>query len=185
MDVSGQKMSTRKYFIAIIIPDPFYSEIEGIKQELFERFDLRGALRSPAHITLHRPFEWREDREDLLIKNLSGFSFNEKFEVLIRDFDFFEPRVIFANVAPNKTLENLHTALAQFTQKNLRLFNEIDDKRGFHPHITVAFRDLKKPLFYSLREEFGNRKLSFQFHYAGFALLKLQKKWEILRNFEL
>jgi 2'-5' RNA ligase len=185
MDVSGQKMSIKKYFIAMVLPEPLYSKVEHIKQELFAAYGLKGALRSPAHITLHRPFEWKEEKENLLIDKLSTFKSNEKFDIKIRNFDVFEPRVVFVNIEKNEALIKLHWQLASFCKQEMRLFNEVDDKRGFHPHVTIAFRDLKKPLFHKLKEEFMLRQLEGSFICQEFSILKLEKKWEILKSLPL
>lgn len=176
-------MTLKKYFIAIVIPDPMFSEIEAIKQNLFEEHNLKGALRSPAHITLHRPFEWKEDKESELLEKVSGFKFHTPFTLQMHDFAFFEPRVIYADVKHNELLYELHKELTQYAKKELRLFNEAEDLRGFHPHVTVAFRDLKKPKFYELQKIFQTKKLEGSFDYAGFSLLKLEKKWEEIRFF--
>jgi 2'-5' RNA ligase len=171
-------MPLKKYFIAIVIPEPLHSQIEAIKQNLFAEHGLKGALRSPPHITLHRPFEWKEEKESVLIETLKTFKFEKGFEMQLMNFNFFEPRVIYADVIKNETLEELHQHLKTFAQKELRLLNEINDLRGFHPHVTVAFRDLKKPKFYELQKDFETKKLEGVFKYSGFSLLKLEKKWE-------
>lgn len=170
-------MGLKKYFIAIVIPPPLFAEIENIKQELFAKHKLKGALRSPAHITLHRPFEWKEEKEKLLIEKLKSFEFKKSFSLEIKDFSFFEPRVIYVDVLPNETLNELHTQLTSFAKRELKLFNEAEDWRGFHPHVTVAFRDLKKPKFYELQKMFRLKKINCSFNYEGFSLLKLEEKW--------
>jgi len=172
------KMDVKKYFIAIVIPGPVSGQIEEIKQELFELYNLKGALRSPAHITLHRPFEWKESNEQELIKKLRTFEFNTAFNLELKDFDFFEPRVIYINVLRQQLLYDLHNKLKLFAKKELGLFNEVNDLRGFHPHVTVAFRDLKKARFYELQENFRKRPFKGDFNYVGFSLLKLEKLWE-------
>jgi 2'-5' RNA ligase len=182
--VGGLKNTKQKYFIALVLDEPEQGQIIVIKQELLQRFDLRGALRSPAHITLHRPFEWREDRESDLLESLSAFEFGERLDLQIKDFGFFEPRVVFAAVQKNEALNSLHLRLVKHCKEHLRLFNESEDLRGFHPHITIAFRDLKKPLFYSLQKEFNLRQINFTAQFSGFALLKLHKTWEVHKIFK-
>ncbi len=178
-------MTVKKYFIAVIIPQPFNSEIEEIKQWLYLEHGLKGALRSPAHITLHRPFEWKEEKENFLIEKLSSFKFNTAFHIELKDFDFFEPRVIFVNVLQNQILTELHASLRSFAQKQLKLLNEVNDLRGFHPHITVAFRDLKKPLFHDLKSTFEEKKIQASFEYTGFSLMKLEKNWQEFKKFKI
>ena len=177
------KMTAKKYFIAIVIPEPLCSQIEAIKQNLFTEHGLKGALRSPSHITLHRPFEWKEEKEQVLIEKISGFKFESGFSVSLKDFASFEPRVIYVNVLKNEALEELHQKLKSFAQKELQLLNEINDLRGFHPHVTVAFRDLKKPKFYELQKLFESTQLQGDFNYTGFSLLKLEKRWEEIKSF--
>lgn len=176
-------MGVKKYFIAIVIPDPLQQEIEKIKQQLFVDYGLKGALRSPAHITLHRPFEWKEEKEDVLIDKLSAFKFDKSFELELKNYSWFEPRVIYADVLKNETLYQLHKEMSHYAKRELRLFNETDDLRGFHPHATVAFRDLKKAQFYQLQSLFKEKTISGKFKYSGFSLLKLEKSWEELRFF--
>jgi len=177
------KMTAKKYFIAIVIPNPLYSEIEAIKENLFEEHGLKGALRSPSHITLHRPFEWKEEKENLLIEKLKAFKFDQSFSIELEDFESFEPRVIYVNVLKNELLEELYQHLKTFAQKELKLLNEVNDLRGFHPHATVAFRDLKKPKFYELKKNFDEKKIGGSFEYKGFSLLKLEKRWEEISFF--
>lgn len=178
-------MGVKKYFIAIAIPMPLSGAIAAVKQDLFKQHHLKGALRSPSHITLHRPFEWKEEKEAALIEKLSSFKFNKPFTVEVKDFAFFEPRVIYADVLPNETLSELHNKLTGFARRELKLFNEAEDERGFHPHITVAFRDLKKPLFYELQPVFARQKIEGKFNCAQICLLRLEEKWEVYKEFDI
>lgn len=176
-------MSVKKYFLAIVIPEPLFGKIEEIKQQLYTDHELKGALRSPAHITLHRPFTWKEEKENALIERLNTFKFPNEIAIELNNFSFFEPRVIFINVTPNSDLLVLHDRIKNFAKKELKLLNEVNDLRGFHPHVTVAFRDLKKAKFYELRTEFNDKKLFGQFSCKSFCLLKLEKTWEVLKTF--
>lgn len=174
----------KKYFIAILPPEPILSEVEALKQELLQQFNLKGALRSPAHITLHRPFEWKEEKEEILIKTLESFKFQQSFSIQLMNFNCFEPRVIYVDVEPNMALKELHTALKYFAQEKLKLFNEVEDLRGFHPHMTIAFRDLKKNRFAEVWDLFKERRYGASFNCTGFTLLKLQKQWEPLHHLQ-
>jgi len=182
-DVTGQKNQRSKYFLGIVIPSPGSEEIEKIKSELLAQHNLKGALRSPAHITLHRPFEWRNDKEDDLLNTLAAFPNLPGFPINLTGFGFFSPRVIFVNVDHSEALFSLHSNLTSYAKKELNLHNQADDMRGFHPHVTVAFRDLKKPQFHELQPQFEKRKFNNKFVYSGFSILRLEKKWEVLRTF--
>jgi 2'-5' RNA ligase len=167
-----------KYFLAIVIPQPQQAEIEKIKTSLLDEHGLKGALRSPAHITLHRPFEWKSGKENMLIDRLRDFRFDKAFDIQLKDFGAFEPRVIYVNVLQNETLGKLHPNLKRFAQKELRLMNEVNDLRAFHPHVTIAFRDLRKNRFEAIWEEFRNRKFDASFSCGGFSLLRLEDRWQ-------
>ena len=63
-----------RYFIAIIPPSPILEEVQEIKNYFKDKYESRAALNSPPHITLHMPFFWKIDEEDLLISLLTEFA---------------------------------------------------------------------------------------------------------------
>jgi 2'-5' RNA ligase len=175
----------KKYFIAIVPPPQILAQIEEIKQEIFEKYKVKGALRSPAHITLFRPFEWKTENETTLAETLEKFSFGKQFSVELKNFNCFEPRVIYADVMHNEILQELYLQLRTFCRGNLNLYNEDEGLRGFVPHVTIASRDLKKQLFYKLWDDFKARPFSASFGATDISLLRLENKWEIIRNFNI
>ena len=94
----------QKYFLAIIPPEPLLSEIQTIKEYISKNYLSHGALQSPAHITLHMPFVWEEEKEDKLINYLRDFKFDNAINVELNNYDCFEPRVIFISVEKNDSL---------------------------------------------------------------------------------
>ena len=176
----------QKYFMAIVPPEPLLSHIQNIKQSIFDNYQSKGALRSPGHITLHMPFSFDESKEDKLIDCLSKFQFEKSFIINLNNYDCFEPRVIFINVQQQNKLFDLQTQFVSHIKRNLNIFNQSDDMRGFHPHITIAFRDLKKKVFYQAWEEYQSKSFSDSFTCNSFSLLKYQKEeWVVLKNFEI
>ncbi|MES2761819.1 MAG: 2'-5' RNA ligase family protein [Bacteroidota bacterium] len=174
----------QKYFIAIVPPEPLLSEIQAIKQSIFESYQTKGALRSPGHITLHMPFSFEEDKENKLISCLREFQFNEPFTISLNNYGCFEPRVVFINVIDQPELSELQKQLVTHVKKKLNLFNQSDDMRGFHPHVTVAFRDLKKPVFYKLWEQYRSKTFTATFNCVSLALLKhVNDRWIVLKDF--
>lgn len=174
----------KKYFLAIVIPEPFQTEIMGLKQYVSDNFKSKGALRSPAHITLHMPFEWKEEKEEDLIQKLKMFTFNEPFSIQLKNFSSFPPRVIFVDVVPNNALNEFQKALVTHAKQNLHLFNQSNDMRGFHPHVTIAFRDLKKATFLQAWEHFKDKEFNASFNLKSFFLLKQNDNlWEAYHEF--
>lgn len=177
--------SPRKYFVAIVLPEPCLSKVEAIKHDLYEQYGLKGALRCPAHITLHRPFVWDEHKEEHLIHTLKDFKGGAPFGIHLHNFNFFAPRVVYVDLKAQPELEAFHKKLVKHIKQNLRVFNEADDLRGFHPHVTVASRDLKKKEFNLLQERFSHAPFDGHFVAEAFSLLKLGARWQVLEDFPI
>lgn len=174
----------QKYFIAIIPPEPVFAEIEKIKLEISQKYNNKSSLRSPAHITLHMPFEMKAEKEETLIQKISEFKFTSPFNVVLKNYSCFEPKVIFIDVEKNETLNTLQKELVFHIKSNLNIFNQYEDKRAYHPHVTIAFRDLKKSDFYLANEEYKTRSFSAEFPVNSFFLLKHTGKiWLPLKEF--
>jgi 2'-5' RNA ligase len=168
------------------VPDePILGQIMALKQEVFERFNSKGALNSPPHITLHMPFQWRVDREEMLLEILSNFRILESgFYVHLDGFDYFESRVVFVDVLENPDLRALYKKLSRFTRRELKLLNADYKSRGFHPHVTIGFRDLKKTIFSQAKNYYQNKSYSAKFLVEGIYLLKHNgTRWEKFRYF--
>jgi 2'-5' RNA ligase len=180
----------QRYFIAIVPPAAIADEVFSIKTEFAGRFNSKAALRSPAHITLHMPFMWKEEKEKELIDLLAAFSCKDPdrdgIPISLKNFDRFDDRVIFINVEKNDALRRLQQQLVQYAKEKLQLFNQSGDMRGFHPHVTVAFRDLRKRYFAEAWKEFESRPFAASFPLQDFSLLKHDgKQWNVLRTFAL
>lgn len=162
-----------KYFLAIIPPPPVVDEIQTIKEYIGNKFNCRAALRSPPHITLHMPFWWKEKKEDTLCQSIDKFCKNQQpFALTLSAFGAFEPRVIFIDVAQNEPLKKLQYQLHRFCKIELNLFNAHYRELPFRPHLTVAFRDLKKEMFYLAWPEFQTTSFHHSFEVPGIHILK-------------
>lgn len=175
-------MSESLYFIAVVPPDPIQKEITSLKMEIAEKYGSKHALKSPPHITLHMPFKWKDKKFDQLQQMVKSMNDQLRpFTVELKNFDFFEPRVVFVDVILNEQLELLQKDVVERCRKELKLANANYKNRPFHPHMTIGFRDLKKPKFYEARNEFQFREASFKFQVGEVSLLKHDGvKWKIL-----
>lgn len=178
-------MDRRKklYFIAVVPPQEIRSKVNEIKEYFAERYNSQRALNSPPHITLQMPFKWREDKESRLVKKLSSFAETVKdFSLELSGFGFFVPRVVFIQVTENQNLDLLQQLLSKFVRSELKIINDRGE-RPFHPHLTVAFRDLRKRMFYEAKAEFSNKEFNDSFPVDDIKLLKHNgKRWEIFAN---
>ena len=175
------------YFVAVLPPEQESRQITALKQYCKAHFGSGHALNSPPHITLHMPFKWHDqkrDRLDRCLRQVAGET--ASFRVELRDFDYFEPRVVFVDVMDNEALKALQKRLSGQMRLELNLFNAGYKDRPFHPHVTIAFRDLKKPKFYEAKTHFSGEKLAMDFEVNDLVLLRHQgKRWEIQKRFVL
>lgn len=167
------KTQQQRYFIAIVPRSPISEVVTQLQLGLKDKFGTRAALGSPPHITLHMPFLWNEEKEAELAHALSSFADSvSPFNIELRDFGAFPPRVIFINVERTTALADCQHRLQRFCRLNLNLFNADYQDRPYHPHMTLAFRDLRKAAFPAAWLEFQDRSYLADFEAQGISLLK-------------
>lgn len=184
----GHKIEKRKqYFVGLVPPSPVYEETLALKEYIKEKYHSKAALNSPPHITLHMPFLWNEEKEKKLILRLQAFAGgHDPIKICLDNFASFPPRVIFVNVAESDALDELQRNLHRFFKRELDIFNANYKDRPFHPHITIAFRDLKKPNYHAAWLEFSSKEFKAEFIADKIALLKHNgKHWDVLKEFLL
>jgi 2'-5' RNA ligase len=175
------------YFIAIIPPQPVFDEAWQLKNYFKDHYQSKASLNSPPHITLHMPFEWRVEKEEYLISKLQEFASEHDGGVLqLLNFNAFPPRVIYVDVVKADWLERIQKELHRFCKRELNLFNANYKEHAFHPHLTLAFRDLRKQNFLRAWEEFSNREYQVSFLVSEIALLKHNgRSWDVFKKFNL
>jgi 2'-5' RNA ligase len=183
----NERPGFNKYFIAIIPPSLLYEEASALKRHFKDQYHSKAALNSPPHITLHMPFEWKIEKENQLLEKLNDFIKQEtKLQINIDGFDCFNPRVIFMKVKKTEELSVFQKKLESYCKKTFQLFNAQYRDLPFHPHLTLAFRDLKKASFVRAWEEFSQKTVSYEFLAHRIALLKHNGKiWEVFKEFSL
>lgn len=176
-----------KYFIAIVPSSPIQEEVMEMKVHFKEAYKSKGALNSPAHITLHMPFEWKSAKEDKLAEELKQFAMKEKsVEIALDGFGSFPPRVIFVKPETSEALSKLQKNLSTFCRRELQLFNSDYQDRPFHPHMTIGFRDLKPLEFTRAWDEFRLKPYRKSFVCNQLALLKHDgREWKVIHEFPL
>ena len=174
----------KQYFIAIIPPPPIREETQALKEYFREKYHSKAALNSPPHITLHMPFLWNEDKEKKLITRLREFVHPfDPIKVCLDNYSSFPPRVIFLNVTESDALADFQQKLHRFFKRELDIFNANYQDRPFHPHLTLAFRDLKKNQFPLAWEEFSKKEYKAEFMADKIAILKHNgKTWDVLNE---
>lgn len=184
--VSPAKTKEKQYFIALIPPEPIYDEALEQKEYFKTHYNSKASLNSPPHITLHMPFRWNEDEEEWLMDQLKEFAKGiPPVAVRLKNFSSFPPRVIFINVELTNELEALQKNLQRYCKRALNLFNANYKELPFRPHLTVAFRDLKKPNYQRAWEEFKCKNFQAEFTADKVTLLKHSGRlWTIHQEFK-
>lgn len=184
---SKKEKIEKLYFVAIVPPSPIYEEAFEQKVYFKTKYNSKASLNSPPHITLHMPFKWVEKHEDELAGHLTTFAQeNAPVTIKLNGFSSFPPRVIFINVEITAELEALQKNLERYFKRQLNLFNANYKELPFHPHLTLAFRDLKKPNYQKAWEEFVGKNYQASFLADKIALLKHSGAvWEVFQEFDL
>lgn len=169
------------YFIALVLPTQINEEILKWKMFMKDRYDCVVALRSPAHVTLVPPFWMSENLEHALKDAIRQFSRHQvSLEINLKNFAAFKPRVIYVDVIPTPHLQTLYDQLHEYLIAS-DLFPVKKEDHSFHPHVTVATRDLHKRAFNEAWEIFKKENYKASCRINGISLLKHnQKKWDVL-----
>ena len=172
------------YFIAIVLPHELDKKILEYKKWMADKYNCRVGLKSPAHITIISPFWMEEEKEDKLkadVNNISASS--QPFLVSTNNFSAFKPRTIFIAVKENQQLKKIKKkADENFLSSDYKIKIE---SRPFHPHITIATRDLHKKDFVEAWPHFENKIFIEEFKAAGLSLLKHNgRNWDVVYTAE-
>lgn len=175
------------YFIALVPPQPVYQRAWEIKEKMAADYDTKAALKSPPHITLHMPFRMKREQEGDLKKLLSG-KLNQvlPFGIELDGFGAFVPRVIYIDVRQTEELHGLFNVVRRTMQGFLHSDQADWKNRGFTPHLTVAFRDLKRARFSEAWAEFRDKIFSASWTVSEVTILRhTGKRWEPLEALPL
>ena len=175
------------YLTAILPPHQLSEEIDDIRKELSERYKIYAALKPPVHITLYRPVNVKESYESTLIKLLKPVCANHNpFKQDLLNFDSFNIQTLFIGTVKNPLLSALQKDISSVFNKNKIDPREVKGNTTFHPHITIAYRDIPPEIFPEIWNELKNRKFKRSFPIQHFTLLKHNgKQWEALSEFPL
>lgn len=176
----------QKYFLALIPPPEILEKAHQIKIQIQDRFGIKYALKSPPHITLKMPFNYNESKEAILEEKIRHFLKDQKpFRIQIDGIGTFGKRVIYLNIKKCPELMQFQTALKTFCKKELNLIDELSD-RNYHPHLTVAFKDLKAEKFDEVLSLVNEHYFSATYDAVDIAILKRrEQKWILHKNLGL
>ena len=171
------------YFIALVLPKELDERIMHWKNYMFKNYNCKVGLKSPAHITLVPPFWMEESKETTLERDMTllaaGFY---PFFISTKSFSAFKPRTIFIDVALTNELMQVKKTVDAFFKHN-EFYSIKVDARAFHPHITIATRDLFKKTFYEVWPIFEKEKFEEKWLADSLSILRHNKKnWDVIHT---
>jgi len=177
--------SNQRFFLALLPPQPIQDAANEIKQYFADRYASCAAFKSPPHITLQPPFLWDCHQLSQLADALQTFAATQSpITITLDGFAAFPPRVIFLHVIPSPELLTLQAQLITFVENTLGIRDYADRDRPFHPHLTVASRDLTPQNFKLAWDEFQGRSLSFNWTATDLTLLMhTGQQWIVQQQF--
>ena len=174
------------YFLAILTPPEVNHKVLEWKYYMREHFGCVVAMKSPAHITLISPFWMNEEMENELGEDVQTFSATQKaFKIELKDFDAFRPKVIFLHVKPSDKLAAFRSAIEVHLLSHQK-YPIRKEERTFHPHVTIANRDLMRKDFPEAFKHFSKIAYTQTFFANDIALLKHNGgEWNVIQKCEL
>ncbi len=141
-----------------------------------EKFNCRHALKTIPHITLQPPFKTVSGNDELLncLQPLSAA--NHPLSVSTTGFNSFDERVAFIEVEVTDELKTLSQMVNQLlNEKKIVPLNN----RQFHPHITLAHRDLNPVFLPEIKHLVEQKEILWKFEVNAVTLLIHQnRRWQ-------
>lgn len=180
------------YYVAIIPPAGLYEQVDFIRKKLSEYFGFKAALKSPPHITLVAPVHLGiEEVEELTLGIEMLLEKERAFSLKLGEVSWFGFNTVFLSLHQNddlKRLEELHKKATNMLPT--RLTGKRDQK--FHPHMTLANRDVEKHQKVEVVEVLALYKNSLDKIFANESIYKNicifkhnGKTWEVHKEYNL
>lgn len=172
------------YFIALIPHEKLRDEIRAVKERMRDLYGAGHALRSPAHITLQKPFKRDRNAWRAISAALRLFAQNEQpFTVELDGYGAFAPRVIYLRLKEKRQIATLHARLKTLLLSSLD-FAPDEIMKDVEPHITVATRDLTREAFSEAWPVISGEPFTGSFVVRSIFLLRHNGRyWDILEEF--
>lgn len=173
------------YLLALLPPEPVFSQTWALKQEVHRLTGSRNAVRLPPHITLVPPLRETAAFEQACTAALGSFTAGEAaFEVALNGFAWFGDRTLFVHVREHAALRAFQARLLAWCATHLPQVRP--ENRPYTPHLTLATRDLLPAQVPELRRLFGGRAYAATFAVRQLTLFRHDgQQWQPRATFEL
>ena len=168
------------YFSAVAPDNELSDEIRKFSKDFADRFGSVKSYKNFPHITIVPPFWEALANENALIKKFQSIEIRSNpFALQLENFGSFDNSqnpVIF--IQPKENLNFLETAA--------KVRENFGTKSKFHPHLTVAYRDLNRENYEKAWKEYSEKKFYAEFLVDKIGLYKhYNYKWNLLAELKL
>lgn len=176
------------HFIGVLLPEDITLTLEDCRRYMNEVYGCKSGHGTPIHVTLVPPFRLQEEystadlisaiEKEVLPKGLD-------FTAHIDNFDAFGDRTLFANVIAgdawtklrDKTVQAIINTCPGCTKK---------DKKPFHPHATVANRDIPTGIMTKALQVMNELNLAEDFPVDNITIFERKgNRWEAAITLEI
>lgn len=171
------------YFMAIVLPEELNKVVLSYKQYMLDKYNCKVGLKSPAHITIIPPYWMNREKENDLLSQLDECCQQENsFPITTKNFSAFKPRTIFIDVEVDENLKRFKKLVDNFFLGHKEYGAKVET-RPFHPHITIATRDLYKKSFTEAWAYFETKEFTKTFLASGLSVLRHNtKNWDVIHT---
>ncbi len=181
-----KEVKADRYFIAWIPSYRVKSKIQNLKALLQIKFGINKSMNAPPHLTLIKPFELGQNELEHLQHVLCTFcKLQDPFEFKMQGLGSFGQHVLYVHLDQTDALLKFREALRLVLKETTHL-SEDTLHPDFHPHITLATKDLKPSLFSPVWAFLLQKIISEKCTLANICLLHYQNnQWQVIRKFNL
>lgn len=172
------------FLICIIPPISIINDVDEIRNYISQKYKVYQSLKRPAHITLYNPVKLSSaEQENIFFKTLENTIFSRSYTQILINFGSFAEHTFYLNVEQNEDIMNLQAQI----KKELKPLNLLQRKDipKYTPHLTLAFKDLKPPIFGLISNEFKDKRFKRSFEVSSFSVYKyVGKRWQPYKEFK-
>jgi 2'-5' RNA ligase len=174
------------YLLSITPPSEIASVIDQERRFCAKRFGSYEALKPPVSLSLFGVFTVSAMVEELTDYLSEWISKQPQFTLHLKDFGFFENLhrpVVYFDVKHNPWLNAFNKGL---TRKMLQRFPFLNSSASYHPHLTLAYKDLTQEQFQLAKKYYKQCRYEASFDVTNVTLFKHNHKvWERQREMPL
>ena len=164
------------FLVCIIPPQTVVDDIDEIRENISAEYNVFESLKRPAHITLYNPVKISNEQEKKFFKALEDVSYLKTFEQVLKNFKSFPPHTVYINVEQNDGIMQLQAQIK--TALSPLALIPTKEVGKFTPHLTIAFKDVKLPVYNLIMDAYRDKKFKRTFNVTGFSIYKhIDKRW--------